>query len=99
MRNAVMSLPIPPEKVAAFEAAIYNGRKIEAIKIYRETTGAGLAEAKSAVEKIEAEWRAASPEKFKAAPAGKGCSTVFVLAVITVAIAAEFFCGLIRRFP
>jgi hypothetical protein len=87
MRDAVMSLPIPPEKVAAFEAAVHNGRKIEAIKIYRETTGAGLAEAKSAVEKIEAEWRAASPEKFKASPAGKGCSTVFVLAVITVAIA------------
>ena len=87
MCAVVMSLPIPPEKVAAFEAAIYNGRKIEAIKIYRETTGAGLAEAKSAVEKIEAEWRAASPEKFKAAPPGTGCSTVFVLAVITIAIA------------
>ena len=94
-----MSLPIPPQKVAAFEAAIYNGRKIEAIKIYRETTGAGLAEAKSAVERIEAEWRAASPEKFKTAPAGKGCSTALVLAVITVAVAVEFFCGLIQRFP
>jgi ribosomal protein L7/L12 len=31
-----------------------QGRKIEAIKIYRELTGVGLAEAKSAVEAMEA---------------------------------------------
>lgn len=30
-----------------------GGRKIEAIKVYREATGAGLAEAKDAVERIE----------------------------------------------
>lgn len=30
------------------------GQKIEAIKVYREATGAGLAEAKTAVESIEA---------------------------------------------
>jgi hypothetical protein len=30
-----------------------QGKKIEAIKLYRETTGAGLAEAKSRVEGIE----------------------------------------------
>ena len=30
-----------------------NGRKIEAIKLYRETFGVGLAEAKEAVEKLE----------------------------------------------
>jgi ribosomal protein L7/L12 len=33
---------------------IAAGRKIEAIKLYREATGAGLAEAKEAVELIEA---------------------------------------------
>ncbi len=31
---------------------LVNGRKILAIKVYREATGAGLAEAKAAVEKI-----------------------------------------------
>jgi ribosomal protein L7/L12 len=35
-------------------AHIAAGRKIEAIKLYREATGAGLAEAKRAVELIEA---------------------------------------------
>ncbi len=39
-----------PERVRALLAA---GRKIEAIKIYREQTGVGLAEAKDAVEKLE----------------------------------------------
>jgi ribosomal protein L7/L12 len=32
-----------------------QGRKIQAIKIYREETGAGLAEAKAAVEAIAGE--------------------------------------------
>ncbi len=35
-------------------AHLAAGRKIEAIKLYREATGAGLAEAKEAVELIEA---------------------------------------------
>ena len=42
---------------SAFEDEIRNllapGRKIEAIKRYREETGAGLAEAKDAVESLE----------------------------------------------
>jgi ribosomal protein L7/L12 len=36
------------------KAHIAAGRKIEAIKLYRDATGAGLAEAKEAVELIEA---------------------------------------------
>ena len=40
--------------VAAREAEVFvkAGRKIEAIKVYRELTGVGLAEAKAAVEKL-----------------------------------------------
>jgi ribosomal protein L7/L12 len=41
---------IPAEVTGLLQA----GRKIEAIKRYREATGAGLAEAKTAVERIEA---------------------------------------------
>jgi hypothetical protein len=40
---------LPPEVVDAWRA----GRKIEAIRILREKTGAGLAEAKAAVEALE----------------------------------------------
>lgn len=34
------------------EALVRAGRKIEAIKVYRELTGTGLAEAKAAVEQL-----------------------------------------------
>jgi len=43
-----------PEKKAAVLAALSRGNKIEAIKLYREATGLGLAESKDAVEAMEA---------------------------------------------
>jgi ribosomal protein L7/L12 len=42
------------ELLDGIKAHIAAGRKIEAIKLYREATGAGLAEAKEAIELIEA---------------------------------------------
>jgi ribosomal protein L7/L12 len=56
----------------AIEAAIFAGNKIEAIKLYREATGVGLAEAKQAVEAMEASLRQKHPEKFTASRK-KGC--------------------------
>jgi ribosomal protein L7/L12 len=38
---------------SSFYNALNNGKKIEAIKIYRNVTGAGLAEAKAAVDAME----------------------------------------------
>jgi len=35
------------------QAALRSGNKIEAIKLYREMTGAGLAEAKAEIDKAE----------------------------------------------
>jgi ribosomal protein L7/L12 len=51
-----------PASVAAGEdprliTMIQAGQKIEAIKLYRELTGVGLAEAKDAVERLEATYR------------------------------------------
>ena len=45
-----------------------------------------MADAKAAVEKLEAELRAASPEKFTTAAPGKGCSGVVVCAVVVAVI-------------
>ncbi|MFH8409429.1 ribosomal protein L7/L12 [Streptomyces sp. NPDC018019] len=42
-----------PEGMAEIDALLLKGRKIEAIKRYRELTGAGLAEAKEAVDRRE----------------------------------------------
>ncbi len=58
---------------------LYAGRKIQAIKAYREITEAGLKEAKDSVEKLEQQLREEFPEKFAAA-GGSGCLGVVLLA-------------------
>ncbi|MGB8170797.1 MAG: ribosomal protein L7/L12 [Chthoniobacteraceae bacterium] len=52
-----MSEPTPEAQAAAIKTAIFAGEKIAAIKLYREMTHVGLAEAKAAVEALEAELR------------------------------------------
>ena len=66
--------------------AIYGGspRKIEAIKLVREATGCGLAEAKQFVEKLGAELYAKEPQKFSASPVGKGCVGMLVAVVLVL---------------
>jgi len=74
-----MNTPIPENQLIDIKQALFEGEKIAAIKLYRKATDAGLAEAKKAVEELEAELRAASPEKFKTAASGKGCAGVLVM--------------------
>jgi hypothetical protein len=74
-----MSEPTPEDQAAAIQAALFAGSKIEAIKLYRDQTKVGLAEAKAAVEKLEAELRQTTPGSFTAAPA-KGCGAVILVA-------------------
>ena len=81
-----MDKPIPADELTAIREALFQGQKIQAIKLYRKGTGSGLADAKAAVEKLEAELRAASPEKFTTAVPGKGCSGVVVCAVVVAVI-------------
>lgn len=47
------ALPPKQEDFIEIQNLVNSGRKIEAIKAYRESTGAGLKEAKKAVEKIK----------------------------------------------
>jgi hypothetical protein len=68
-QGSSMSALIPEEPLTRIKEALFQGRKIEAIRVYRECTGTGLGEAKPAVERLEAELRAAEPDKF-AGPAG-----------------------------
>ena len=72
------------EKKEAILTAIYARQKIEAIKLVREATNCGLAEAKDFVEKYGAELEAKTPEKFTSPAAGKakGCSAVFVMLML-----------------
>jgi hypothetical protein len=83
-----MNPPTPENTPSPIADALLRGQKIEAIKLYRESTGADLAAAKAAVEKLESELRAASPEKFAtpapAPGAGKGCLGIMVMACAMV---------------
>ena len=59
-----MSKPISEGDLKEIREEIFAGRKITAIKLYRQFTGDGLKEAKDAVEEMERKLRAESPKKF-----------------------------------
>ena len=84
---------IPEDKRRLILEAIYAGpeRKIAAIKMVREATNLGVAEAKEFVEKLGAALYAKEPEKFSAAPtiAKGGCFGMMV--VVAVALGATAF--------
>ena len=77
---------LPEEKATAITEALFAGRKIEAIKIYREFSGEGLKEAKDAMDTLEIELRQECPEKFHASAKG-GCGAMIVLGGMLAALA------------
>ena len=74
------------QETAEVIGCLQRGRKIEAIKRYREFTGTGLKEAKEAVEALESSTdRNRSPVEASGHPHAKksGCgSTVFLLGLL-----------------
>lgn len=56
-----MPKQISNEEAANIRAAIAAGKKIDAIKLYREASGAGLAEAKKFVEALARDLHSAQP--------------------------------------
>ena len=81
-----MERPISTNALAQVQAAVFNGEKVAAIRIYREDTGASLSEAKEAVEKLESEWRVTFPEKFKAPAKKKGCGICLLILLVGIGI-------------
>lgn len=65
--------PFPDHVRAAIEEALFTGQKIHAIKLHREATGSGLGEAKDAIDALDLELRAKSPERFLAKAQSPGC--------------------------
>ncbi len=76
-----MSDPHPEETSKRVREDLFAGNKIKAVKFYCEQTGVGLKEAKDAVEKLEAELRASSPEMFAKPPAAGGCGLTVLCAL------------------
>ncbi|MCH5373408.1 MAG: ribosomal protein L7/L12 [Planctomycetes bacterium] len=98
MKDFNMSSDIPDDSKQQIAEAIFAERKIEAIKLYRDATGQGLAEAKEFIEKLTDELREKSPERFKPLSSGSadgcGSSALIFLAVIgALAVCATTFIG------
>ncbi len=82
---------LTPEQRQAFADALSAGRKIEAIKQLRELSGLGLKEAKEIIDRLEAELRAAQPERFaKPAQGQKGCAPLLVIFLLVDAVILFF---------
>jgi len=94
-----VSSPTPEAQLARIQAALFAGRKIEAIKVYREATGASLAEAKERVEAMEAELRRDQPDRFAARPAGQGCSGVLLVVALSMAVVLAAVVLLFGKLP
>ena len=88
-----MKQPLPDDQLERIKESLYGGNKIEAIRRYRDATGAGLADSKAAVETLEAGLRATEPHRFKPAPRG-GCLSVIILVAALIAMG-----GFAARLP
>lgn len=81
----------------AIIASLYAGRKIEAIKRYRDATGQGLKESKDFIEALEARLREESPDRFQAgSPPGCGAGVVLVIMFTALLAGAAGFALLLR---
>jgi hypothetical protein len=76
---------LTPDQQKQIDALLFARQKIQAIRLYREWTQAGLKQAKDAIEAREAELRKQSPDSFSSKPSG--CFSVVLLAVTIMAAA------------
>ena len=85
---------IPPAVMEEIMEAIYKGRKLNAVKIYKESSGKSLLEAKTFIEGLTAELKSTSPEKFDTKSA-TGCAGLILLLAtsfgVAVVVAAKGF--------
>ncbi|HYO11267.1 MAG TPA: hypothetical protein VER17_20045 [Tepidisphaeraceae bacterium] len=81
-----MSEPTEPQW-AEIQDHLFAGRKIQAIKAYREATHCGLAEAKEAMEAYARRLRQEGPDRF-AAPEKSGCAAAVLLILGPAALLA-----------
>lgn len=90
------AMPEPTEEeIREITNAIIEGRKIEAIKRYREISGVGLREAKEFIETLTAKLRKSHPQKFESSPAPKtGClPVVIVVLLLAASVPIAFWLG------
>jgi len=72
------------EQMQQITLAIAAGRNIEAIKLYREFSGAGLKDSKDFIDSLAIELHEKDPDKYPALPTGKGCLGVLGIVALSV---------------
>ena len=70
------------EQVQQIMEAVFAGQKIQAIKLYRQSTNCGLKEAKDFIESLQERLWQESPEKFASKPTASGCSRSAAMVLI-----------------
>lgn len=88
-----MSEELSKDTVDIIAGALESGRKIEAIKIYREATGQGLKEAKDFIDQLIPRLKEQDPERYAklSASSGAGCASMILVAVgVGIALAFMF---------
>ena len=78
-------MELSEDQVREITDCLLSGRKIEAIKVYREATGKGLKESKEFIESLTDTLREKHPDKFPTTKAG--CTSVIVLGLTTLGVA------------
>jgi ribosomal protein L7/L12 len=84
------------EQIDSIQEELAGGRKIGAIKIYREATGKGLKESKEFIDALAVRLKEEDPEKYAAlaTSTGGGCASVLLIAVGLTTAAAAWLGGL-----
>ncbi|MCA8983785.1 MAG: hypothetical protein R3C12_21375 [Planctomycetaceae bacterium] len=70
-----------PDQIHAIHQALLEGQQIQAIKLYRDATGAGLRESKEFIDALLPQLKEQHPEQF-AKHSGTGCALLGLLATL-----------------
>ena len=77
-----MSTELPQAVIEEIREAIFAGKKIQAIKLYRQAADTGLKEAKEFIEKLSDKLYEESPDQFSSPPGASGCAGALLTMLI-----------------
>ncbi|MCO6043503.1 ribosomal protein L7/L12 [Aeoliella sp. ICT_H6.2] len=79
-------MSLTDEKRDQINEAIFRGQKIEAIKIYRESTGEGLKESKEFIETLTDSLREEYPDRVPAQATGCGAAALLLCGAVGASV-------------
>lgn len=83
-----MAKDLTSEQTQQIADALAAGRKIDAIKFYRDATGADLKASKDFIDALVPKLLEQDPVKYSKAAQGGGCASVLITAAVIAALVA-----------